>query len=143
MVTSLREVFISFALVGIIVFATISFIVSTQTQNNVENTILEDDIIFKVYNQTNTTLLSFRDNASSQKGNFEKEFPERGFGSLIIFAIVGVGQTFTDMILGVYNVFIILPSRFLQIPPQVISAITAILIVTLVLLAWRVYRVGS
>ncbi len=143
MVESFRQTFITFALIGIFIFAGIAFIVQTQTDNSVNGTILDNDIIFTVYNRTNLTLLEFRDNSSEQKGNFESEFPERGFGSLIIFAIVGVGNVFTGMILGVYNIFIILPARVLNISPVVIGTLTSILIVSLVLLVWRVYRTGA
>ncbi len=143
MVTSFREVFITFALIGVFVFAGISFIVVTQRDNGVENTILENDVINRTYSNLETDLSGFSSNASAQKGKFEEENPERGFGSLIIFAIVGIGRKFTGMIIGIYNIIIVLPASLLGIPSIVISVMTAILLVSLVLLAWRVYRVGS
>lgn len=143
MVTSFREVFITFALIGVFIFATISFVIVTQRDNGVTNTILDNEIINRTYTNLETDLGGLSSNASTQKESFESEIPERGFGSLIIFAIVGVGNKFTGMIVGIYNILIVLPASLLGIPSVVISAMTAILLISLVLLVWRVYRVGS
>lgn len=143
MVTSFRETFITFALIGIFVFASISFIVTTQLDNDVENTILEDDIINKTYIKLETNLSDFESTTQTQKESFEEEIPERGFGSLIVFSIISVGQKFTGLIALVYNVIIVLPASIIGIPKVVISVLSSILIVSLVLLIWRVYRVGG
>ena len=143
MVASFRETFITFALIGIFVLASISFIVKTQTDNEVTNTILENDVINSTYVDLETNLNSSRGVVQKQKDSFESENPERGFGSLIIFSIVGVGKTFAGMTLGVYNIFIVLPSEVLGIPRIVVGVFTAILVVSLILLVWRVYRSGA
>ncbi len=143
MVTSFREVFTTFVLIGVFVFAGISFIVTTQRDNGVTNTILDNDVINRTYSNLETDLGGLSSNASTQKESFESEIPERGFGSLIIFAIVGVGNKFTGMIVGIYNILIVLPASLLGISPIVIGALTAILLLSLILLVWRVYRVGS
>ncbi len=140
---SLREVFVTFALIGIFVFAGISFIVQTQLDNDVENTILENKVINKTFTDFETDLSEFRTESQTQKDSFESEDPAPGFGSLIIFSIVGVGKTFSGMTLGVYNIFIVLPASILGVPPIVIGVLTTILIISLILLAWRVYRVGG
>lgn len=46
--TSFREVFVTFALIGVFIFASISFIVVTQRDNNAE-TILENEVINKTF----------------------------------------------------------------------------------------------
>ena len=143
MAASFRDVFVTFALIGIFVFAGISFIVQTQLDNDVENTILENEVINKTYTNLETDLSDFGSETQTQKESFESEIPERGFGSLIIFAIIGVGQKFTGMITGIYNIFIVLPASILGISPVVIGVFTAMLIVSLILLAWRVYRAGA
>ncbi len=143
MTTSFRETFITFALIGLFIFASISFIVKTQQDNDVENTILEDEIINRTYSKLETNLSDFESTTQTQKESFEDEIPERGFGSLIIFSIISVGQKFTGLIAIVYNVMIILPASILGIPKVVISVLSSILIVSLVLLIWRVYRVGA
>lgn len=143
MATSFREVFVTFALIGVFVFAGISFIVTTQLDNDVENTILENEVINKTYTNLETDLGDFGSETQTQKESFESEIPERGFGSLIIFAIIGVGQRFTGMITGVYNIFIVLPASILGISPVVIGVLSAMLMVSLILLVWRLYRTGG
>ncbi|KKN11228.1 hypothetical protein LCGC14_1028590 [marine sediment metagenome] len=143
MVTSFREVFINFALIGVLVFATISFIVIFQQDNNVTDTILSDSRINTSFNSLTTQLINLEENTTTQKDSFESDVPETGAISLIIFAIVGVGQVFTSLIVGTYNIIIVLPATILGVSPVVIGVLTAILSVTLVLLVWRVYRVGS
>lgn len=143
MAISFRDLFITFALIGLFVFAGISFIVTTQQDNDVENTILDDEIINRTYIKLETNLSDFESTTQTQKESFEEEIPERGFGSLIIFSIISVGQKFTGLIAIVYNVLIILPASILGIPKVVISILSSILIVSLVLLIWRVYRIGG
>lgn len=143
MVLSFREVFINFAFVGILALATISFIVIMQQSNSVTNTILNDERINTTFSSLSTQLSNYENVTQTQKASFETEIPERGFGSLIIFAIVGIGQVFTSLIVGTYNIIIVLPATILEVPKAVVSVLSAIFLVTLVLLVWRVYRVGS
>lgn len=140
---SFRETFVTFALIGLFLFAGISFIVVTQRDNDVEKTILENEIINRTFEKLETNLSGFRSQTQTQKESFESEIPERGFGSLIIFSIIGVGQRFTGMIIAVFNILIVLPASLLGISPVAIGILTSILIVSLVLLIWRVYRVGG
>ncbi len=140
---SFREVFVSFALVGIFVLASMSFIIKTQQDNDASETILTNEYINRTYIATNISLSNYRTQTQTQKESFESENPERGFGSLIIFSIVGVGKTFSGMTLGLYNILIFLPASVLNIPPIVIGVLTSILVVSLLLLAWRVYRAGG
>lgn len=141
--TSFRQTFITFSIISLFVFAAISFIVAFQTENDADSSILENELI----NRTFTTLaddISEQETDSNQsKGAFESEIPAPGFGSLIIFAIVGVAQTFTSIITTTYNVIIVLPISLLGVPKQIASIMGSILMMSLIFLAWRVYRVGS
>ncbi len=141
--TSFRELFTSFAIIGILIFGTLSFIVISQQDNNSNSTILDNDVINKTFTKLETNLSGFRDTTQTQRGNFESEIPERGFGSLLIFSIVAVGQKVGALVVGVYNVIIVLPASILGVSDVVIGVMSSILLLTLVLLSWRVYRAGS
>lgn len=141
--TSFREMWTTFIIVGVLMFSMISFIVISQQNNGVDDTILENSLINKTFSNLGQNLTILENNTQTQRQNFESEIPERGFGSLIIFSIVGITQKFTGLLIGIYNIFIVLPSSILGISPVVTSAISSILIVSLVLLGWRVYRIGS
>ncbi len=143
MVTSFRETFITFALIGLLVFATISFIFGTQRENEISDTILDNPIINRTFNRLEANLSALGSESQTQKETFESEIPERGFGSLIIFSIVSTAQKSTGLLVAIYNIIIILPAQILGISPLVFSVLSSILLITLVLLAWRVYRIGG
>ena len=143
MVTSFRGTFITFALIGLLVFATISFVFGFQRDNEIDETILENPIINSTFNRLGTNLSSFGSDTQTQRATFESEVPERGFASLIIFSVVSFAQKSTGLVVAVYNVLIISPASILGISPVVFSVLNAIFLLSLILLAWRVYRVGG
>lgn len=142
-ITSFRELFTTFGILGIFIFSAISFVVVMQTDNNVNNTILENEVINNTFTRLDTNLTALGGDAQTQKDNYDSEIPERGFGSLLIFSIVSVSQQFTSGIISIWNIMVVLPASILGIPTQVVSVFNAILIVSLVLLGWRVIRLGS
>lgn len=141
--TSFKDVFITFTIVGIFMFAMISFVFELQDSNGVINTIKENELLNNTFNRLETNLSTFGSQAQTQKDNFESEIPERGFGTLIIFSIVTVAQKFTGMVIAIYNTMVLLPASVLGIPPIVVSGFNAIVLIILVLLSWRVIRLGS
>lgn len=143
MVHSFRKTFITFSMISLFVFASISFIVSFQSENNADSSILENELINRTFSSLGSDISGQELSSNSSKNAFESEIPAPGFGSLIIFAIVGVAQTFTGIITTTYNVIIVLPISLLGVPQQVAQILGSILMVSLLLLAWRLYRVGS
>lgn len=142
-VTSGREQFTNFAIIGIMVLASIFFIVQTQTDNDTNTSILENQIINSTFTKLQDNLTAYSSTTQQQRENFEGEIPERGFGSLLIFSIVTVWQTFMSLTIGVYNILIVVPASVLGVSPIIIGVLDSILIVTLLLLGWRIYRVGG
>ncbi len=140
---SFRELFVTFALIGVFVYAGMSFIINTQTDNDADETILANEYINRTFVATNSSLSGFRSQTQGEKDTFEIENPEPAFGALIIFAIIGVGKTLTGMTMGLYNILIVLPASVLNVPRVVIGVLTSILTVSLILLIWRVYRAGA
>jgi hypothetical protein len=143
MPTSFRQVFITFSIIALFVFGAISFIVSFQSENSAGSSILENELINRTYVSLISDISTQETNTNSSKAAFESEIPAPGFGSLIIFAIVGVAQTFTSIITTTYNVLIVLPISLLGVPRQIASILGSILMMSLIFLAWRVFRVGS
>ena len=140
---SFRQVFINFSIISLFVFATIAMIDSAQQENNATTSILENDLINKTFVNLGGNISSQQSDSNASKSAFESEIPAPGFGSLIIFAIVGVAQTFSSVITTTYNVLIILPITILGVPNQIAQILGSILMMVMIFLAWRVYRVGS
>ncbi len=144
-ITSGREQFTTFAIIGIMVLSAIFFIATTQRDNDVneDDLLLANPIINSTFSKLQTNLTDYRTVTQGQRENFESEIPERGFGSLIIFSIVTVWQKFFALIIGVYNIIIVIPASILGVSNIVIGVLDSIVIVALLLLGWRIYRVGS
>ncbi len=138
-----NEMFVTFSLLGLIIFGTLTFMVSLQTQNGLTENILDDSVINKTYTNLSSKLIQSSDTANTTKTAFEKDIPEPSTFALVIFATIGVVQTITGMVLGVYNILIVLPATKLGIPQVVINVIGSLVIVSLVLGAWRLYRAGD
>ena len=140
------ETYVSFILLGLIVVGAISFVVQLQTENNV--TAITDDekfggIINNTFIQLPTQLNDGEEITNQSLEAFQSEIPEPSFGSLIIFAVVGVVTGFTGLLTGIYNIVIVIPSQILQVPKILMSAIATLLGTLFVLMAWRVYRAGE
>ena len=114
-ITSFREQWIEFAVVGMFVLSVLSFVILMQERNNVEEGIITNPIINKTFIKLEQNLTSIRNATETQRESYEDEVPERGFGSLIIFAIVGVSQKFFGLLIGIYNIIIVLQDLLLEI----------------------------
>ena len=140
------ETYVSFVLLGLIVVGAISFIVQLQTENEIDPITNDSEfgsLIGRIQVNLTDNLKLSQDNTNASQEAFQSEVPEPSFGSLIIFAIVGVVTTFTGILTGIYAVLIVIPAQILQIPPILMSAIATLLGTLFVLMAWRVYRAGE
>ncbi len=140
---SFRDTFIMFSLISLFSFAALSFVIQLQIENDGPNSLLENDLINRTFIDLGGDISQNEQTVNTSKGAFDSENPAPGFGSLIIFAIVGVTKTFTGVITGTYNILILLPITTLGVPTQIANVLGAILMMSLVFMAWRVYRVGS
>ena len=140
------ETYISFVLLGLIVVGAISFVVQLQTENEITpitNDSQFGSLIGRIQLDLDDSLKTSQATTNASQEAFQSEVPEPSFGSLIIFAIVGVVTTFTGILTGIYAILIVIPSQILQIPPILMSAIATLLGTLLILMAWRVYRAGE
>lgn len=135
--------FINFMLIGLFVFGMLAFIIGVQDENNVDNQIINDESINDSYYDLSTDLKGYRDKSQSQKSLFESETPTGGFGTILLFSILSVGKVFNGMIMGVFNVLIKLPVTFLGLDPIIVSILSTILILTIIIGLWAVYKLGG
>jgi len=138
-----RKVWISFVLIGLFVFALLSFIVQFQSDNEQEENILGNSIINETFKNLETNLSNFSSTSQSQKDNFESEVPSTSFGSLIIFSIVSSGKIFSGLLIGIYNILIILPASIFGVSQVVIGVASSVLVFSIILLLWRLYKTGE
>lgn len=137
------ETFVNFMLVGLLIFAMLAFMIGVQDENDVSEKIRDNEIINESYYDLDTDLTGFRDKSQAQKSLFESETPTSGFGTILLFSILSVGKVFNGMIMGVFNTLIKLPMAFLGLDIIVVSILSTILILTIVIGLWAVYKLGG
>jgi len=138
-----KDFFISFAIIGILVFAIFSFIITFQNDQDFKTKITDDALINNTFGSLQKNLRSMGDNATSQKEVFESETPTRGFGSLVLYSIVSTGKVFTGMIFGTFNILIKLPVNALGMSEELASVLVTITIILSIIGLWVLYKIGG
>ncbi len=137
------EFFINFMLIGLVVLSLFAYGVAFQEENNVENKFIEDSLMNDTYSNLRTDLGSLRDTSQAQKTLFESENPTSGFGTILLFSIVSSGKVFNGMIVVLFNSLIKLPVTVLGLDPIIVSVLSTMLILTIIIGLWIVYKLGG
>lgn len=137
------DTFVNFMFIGLTVFSIFAFIVFFQDENEVSDKLMDNEIMNNTYSSLETDLSNLRDDSQTQKTLFESETPTNGFGSILLFSILSVGKVFNGMIVGVFNTLIVLPVQFLGLNIVVVSVLSSILLLTIIIGLWAVYKLGG
>lgn len=137
------DFFINWMFVGLLIVSLLSFGVFYQEDNNAEDKFIEDSLMNETYTNLRTDLGELRDKSQAQKTLFESENPTSGFGTILLFSIVSTGKVFNSMIIGVFNTLIKLPTVVLGLDPIILSVIGTMLILTIIIGLWIVYKLGG
>jgi hypothetical protein len=130
-------------LIGLVVLSMFAFSVFFQEENNVEDPFIENTLMNNTYHSLYTNLNSLRDESQAQKTLFESENPTGGFGTILLFSIVSSGKVFNGMVVGIFNTIIKLPVVILGIDPVVVSVLSTLLIITIIIGLWIIYKLGG
>lgn len=138
------ELFVTFMFLGLAVFGIFAYVIGFQQANGTSQQMITDPYYGKYLNSTYNALYgnlsTTRDKSQTQKQVFESENPTGGVGGLLLFSIVSVGKVFNGMVIGVYNSVIVLPAVVLQLDPVVIGVMTSLLLITIIITAWSLYK---
>ena len=137
------DFFMNWMFVGLVIVSLLSFGVFYQEDNSADNKFIDDSLMNETYNTLKTDLGALRDKSQAQKTLFESENPTSGFGTILLFSIVSTGKVFNSMIIGVFNTLIKLPTVVLGVDPIVLSVIGTMLILTIIIGLWIVYKLGG
>ena len=137
------ELFINFMLIGLVVLSLFAFSVFFQRENNATEPFIENELMNNTYNTLYEDLDSLRDEGQAQKTLFESENPTSGFGTILLFSIVSSGKVFNGMVVGLFNSLIKLPVVILGIDPVVVSVLSVMLILTIIIGLWIIYKLGG
>ncbi len=140
---SFEILFKNYALAGLLIFALLAFVIGFQEDNDAPQKLIEDPLLNGSFSDLSDTLSVMRDKSQSQRELFEKEPPTAGFGSLILFSIVSSGKVFTGITIGLFNVLFKLPTIVFGLDPIVSSVLSTILIISVILGLWSLYKLGG
>ena len=135
-----KKIFINFALLGLIVFGMMSFIIIFQSDNNSTERITNNQIINRTYTDLYANLSSSQSTASQQSDIFGDVTPTESYGEVQIDSVVSPTKAFKSIVLGIYNILIKLPSQILGVSPVVSAIISAILIMFLIIGIWAIWK---
>lgn len=138
-----KDIVKNFIMASILVLSLFSFIIITQSDNNAPNKLRNEE----VFNSSMSSLIEDIDDstaaAEEKYGIFNEEEPKAGFGSIVLFGIVSVGKTFSNIVFGVFFSIIKLPLRILGIPSTVYNLVLTLLIIMVIVAVWLLYKLGG
>jgi len=143
MAEGFKGLIITTLLIGLVIFAMLSWALTFQLSNNADETLLDNPSINKTYSNLYTHLDSAQGTSESQRTGFEQEVPTVGTDSFLFSSIIGAVKTFTSTIANIFSVTFVYIGSVLGIHPVVIGVFVAIIIITAILLAWRVAKIGE
>lgn len=137
-----QELFLNFSLIALIVIGVIAFSVSYQTENGRTDGIVTDPLMNDTYNKLYNNASAFGSESDAARELFENEDPKVGLGSLLLVSIKSGGTIFTGLIVSTVNIITKLPVVLFGVDPVIISILISILVVTIILGLWIVYKLG-
>lgn len=137
------DLFTNFAFIGLMIVGVLGFIITSQTDNGITNGVNNNTLINGSFSNLRSNLTSFSEDAQNQKDLFESENPTAGFGEIILFSIVSGGKVFNSMIIGVWNILIRFPVIILGLDPAIIGVMSTLLIFTIIIGLWIIYKLGG
>lgn len=138
-----EEIFRNFAFLSLLILALISLIVIVQNQNDAPQPLGENALINSTYGNLNDTIGSLEGTSSTQYDTFNKEKPNPGFLSIVLFGIVTVGKTFGSIVFTVFTLVIKIPLIVLGIDQTIVSMIVSFLTISVIIGLWLIYKFGG
>jgi len=134
------KTFTNIALIGLIVFGMMSFIIITQSDNSVSTGINTNELINATYNDLYANLSSSQGDAQKSSDTFGSITPSQSFGELEVTSVVSPTRIFKTISIGLWNILIQLPIKVLGVSPIVASIISSIIILLLIIGIWAIWK---
>ena len=141
--SNFQDLFINFMIIGLVVVSLFALMVTFQDENSVSEPVIENSLMNETYGKLRTDLGNLRSESQAQKTLFESENPTGGFGTILLFSIGSSGKVFNGMVIGLFNTLIKLPVGFLGLDPVIVSVISTMLILTIIISLWILYKLGG
>ncbi len=139
-----QSIFSNFLFLALFVFAALSFIVITQSDNEAIQPIAQDSLFNESFSNLESSLEDLESTSNTQFSQFTSENPEKvGFFGIVLFGIVAAGRTFSSITITVFGILVKLPLIVLGIPATTITVLFSWLIIIIIIASWRLYKFGG
>ena len=133
----------AFIFSALFVIAFLSFGFNLAIDNNATSTILDDPLINATFVALESQLNQDSKIVNSSKTGFESEDIKENAADVILPSIKSVGTTFFGMSTTIYNLIFLLAFNILNIPSIVLVTMAILIGISIVFLAWKLYRSGQ
>ncbi len=139
--TDLKSILINTVVLGILIYAIMSFIIIIQFDSGLEqaNRITNNTLINESYGDLETSL-DQQQSSESALDALEDVPPEDYVGDLDVGSTVSATRTSRAIITGLWNILIKLPMVILGVSPIVASAITSIFLILIAIAIWAIWK---
>lgn len=132
-----------FIVASILIFSLFTFILITQEENNAGDPLINQDPFNESFNSLVENIDTSTEEAQEKYSVFNSEEPKAGFGSIVLFGIVSVGKTFSNMVFGFFGAIIKLPLVVLGVSESIYNLVLTWLILTVIVAVWLLYKLGG
>lgn len=141
----MKNITINTLLIGLFIVGFITFIIQFQEETGTETRIIDNPAISKAFGNISKELNESSANAEAQRQTMidESSNPVLSLGFFVIRSILNAGAVFMNLIVGIFGYISVLMLETLGIPPIVLGTLSAILIITIVLAVWKLWKVGE
>lgn len=133
-----KSIFGNMALLGLFIFGIMAFIIINQSNSDVNDKLTNNTLINSTYNDLESSLAS--SDAKTASDNFGEVPPTQQYGELEVTSIVSPTKTAKTIIIGLWNIFIVLPQAILGVSPVVASLISSMILIFLIIGIWAIWK---
>lgn len=137
------NMFMSFALIGLVVTSLLAFGISFQQENEAPSQFAENTLINGSFNEFRNNLIGDGTTSKELRESFEEDRGVLSFGALLLLSVINAGKTFGGMVSAVFNILIELPVVIFGIDPVIVAVLSTMLIISIIIGLWIMYKVGG
>jgi len=138
-----RSLIFTAMLVALFIFAMISGGIYLSESNGKNSPLLNNTAINNTFHTLEEQLPETQAIAEGQKNNTFLENPKEGSDSFLFSTIIGAAKVFTGIWRNFYDLTFGLIAETIGVSPVVLGVFTAMLLVSILLLFWRLIKVGE
>lgn len=140
--SDIKSILINMAMLGILVFGLMAFILTVQVDNSVDSSsrITNNSLINSSYSDLESTLEQSQDDSQLSLNASEQIPSTDSIGDLDVSSTISATRTAKTIVIGLWNIYVKLPMVILGVDPVVASIISSILIILIIIGIWAIWK---